>query len=70
MIVCLCAGVNDRSLRKAMREGARSIRELGEATGAGTHCGSCCCDLRRIAAENEPPNAAAGREPRIMVLRR
>ena len=54
MIVCLCAGVNDRTIREVMRDGAGNIREIGARTGAGTHCGACRCDLRRIAAEGQP----------------
>lgn len=70
MIVCLCAGVNDRTIRKAMQQGASNLREIGRATGAGMHCGNCRCDLRRIATESEQAPGAHGAEPRVLVLRR
>ena len=48
MIVCLCEGLSDRQLRTTVREGACTRFELSRQTGAGTHCGSCRCDLREI----------------------
>ncbi|WP_437958989.1 (2Fe-2S)-binding protein [Sorangium sp. So ce119] len=41
MYVCLCMGVCDREIREAMNEGACSVSEVMECTGAGTRCGSC-----------------------------
>ena len=46
MIVCLCHGVNDRALDKIIDAGARSVREIGDACGAGTDCGQCCSAVR------------------------
>ena len=53
MIVCLCEGLNDRKLREAIREGACDVRKLARTTRAGTHCGSCACDLKRLVAEEQ-----------------
>ncbi|MBF8222705.1 MULTISPECIES: (2Fe-2S)-binding protein [Halomonadaceae] len=41
MYVCLCKGVNDRAIRDAVEEGARSWREVRERTGCATQCGKC-----------------------------
>jgi bacterioferritin-associated ferredoxin len=48
MIVCLCEAMSERNVRQAVREGACSRFELSRSTGAGTHCGSCRCDLKHI----------------------
>lgn len=41
MIVCHCHAVSDRTLRRCIREGCATSRDLGECTGAGTGCGGC-----------------------------
>ena len=41
MIVCHCKGVSDRTIRKAVRDGARSPRQVGAACNAGRSCGGC-----------------------------
>lgn len=69
MIVCLCAGVNDRTIRTAIDGGSKNVKAVGSCTGAGTHCGSCCTDLRRMLQEEERPVNAKG-APQPMVLRR
>jgi bacterioferritin-associated ferredoxin len=41
LIVCHCQGVSDRSIREAVREGARSVRQVARACRAGRMCGGC-----------------------------
>lgn len=41
MIVCLCRGVSDRSVRLAVIQGARSVDEVSAVCGAGVGCGGC-----------------------------
>lgn len=41
MLVCHCRRVNDRAIRDAARDGARTFEEVGDACGAGTGCGGC-----------------------------
>jgi bacterioferritin-associated ferredoxin len=41
MIVCLCRGVTDRTVRKLVRQGAGSLYEVGLACSAGACCGAC-----------------------------
>jgi bacterioferritin-associated ferredoxin len=45
MIVCLCRGVSDRTVRAAIAAGAQTRDEVKEACGAGTDCGQCGADL-------------------------
>ena len=51
MIVCLCEGINDTSLRAAIRSGCRSVSELARRTRAATRCGACACDLKALLEE-------------------
>jgi len=41
MLVCHCKGVNDRTVKRAVREGADCLAGVGRACGAGTGCGGC-----------------------------
>jgi len=41
VIVCHCQGVSERQVRKAVREGARSVRQVARACRAGRMCGGC-----------------------------
>lgn len=61
MILCLCEGLSDRVLRSAVRDGACTVGALARRTGAGTGCGSCACDLKRLVAE-ETTSAPRGSE--------
>lgn len=51
MLICLCEGLSDRTLRACVRRGCRTVRQVGEETGAGKHCGSCACDVARLVAQ-------------------
>lgn len=71
MIVCLCEGVSDRGIRQAVDQGNTTARQITQATGAGSHCGLCRCDIRRLAKamrEGEPD--AAGGDGVAILLRR
>jgi bacterioferritin-associated ferredoxin len=41
VIVCHCRAATDREIRRAIRNGAVSLRELSHACGAGAGCGGC-----------------------------
>ncbi|GAB2792632.1 hypothetical protein GCM10027040_18500 [Halomonas shantousis] len=51
MYVCICKGVTDREIRETVAEGARSWREVREATGCATQCGKCACLGKKIVSE-------------------
>ncbi|MCB9570711.1 MAG: (2Fe-2S)-binding protein [Kofleriaceae bacterium] len=46
MIVCLCHPASDRDVDACIRQGARSVDDIGRMCGAGTGCGACRDDLR------------------------
>lgn len=41
MIVCCCHRVTDREIRRHASAGARTVRQVAEACGAGASCGGC-----------------------------
>lgn len=48
MLVCHCNGVSDKTVRRAVRQGAQSVAEVGRACGAGTCCQGCSPMIHRI----------------------
>ncbi len=52
-IVCSCMSVSEASIRNAIREhGLTSTAEIGALLGAGTNCGSCLPELKKMLALN------------------
>lgn len=49
-IVCHCKQVDYVTIRKAMAQGARTVEEIKEITGAGTGCGRCIPEIEKILA--------------------
>jgi len=41
MYVCLCKGITDRDIERAVEEGASSFREVRDQLGVSTQCGKC-----------------------------
>ncbi|RUO79764.1 (2Fe-2S)-binding protein [Idiomarina tyrosinivorans] len=52
MYVCLCKGVTDKTIRKAVAEdGVTSIRELRQQYGVASQCGCCKQCAKQVLAE-------------------
>ena len=51
MWVCHCVGVTDTRIREAMAEGAVNEEQVGAHCGAGTRCGGCRDEVRRLCDE-------------------
>ena len=56
--VCACFNVGRNTLIDAIVQGANSISAVGEATCAGTNCGSCRPELSRLLQDAALPVAA------------
>jgi bacterioferritin-associated ferredoxin len=54
MYICLCQGVTDRDIRRAVEQGATTFREVQEQLGVSTQCGSCELMARSVVAETMP----------------
>lgn len=59
MIVCLCRGVNDQQIRRAISHGAGCLDSIGRACGAGTACGSCRDEIALMLQESALRTRAA-----------
>ena len=51
MIVCLCKGVSERHVQTAIRDGARTRKQVTRACQAGGGCGACHGSIRQLLAE-------------------
>jgi len=49
MVVCHCLAVNDSTIRDLLDRGAVSVEEIASRCGAGTECGACLEQVRRLA---------------------
>lgn len=58
MIVCICRGVSDRTINRAIENGAETIADL-QRCGIGDCCGGCHGSLRMMLAEAAEARAAA-----------
>lgn len=47
-IVCNCVGVTASQIKKAVDEGASTLAEVQEVTGAGTVCGACLEEVEEL----------------------
>jgi len=48
MIICQCNGISDRTIRKAVRNGASNRSDIVRACTAGTACGGCAPAIDEI----------------------
>lgn len=46
--ICFCKNVSYIDIKKAMVQGARTVDEVKEMTGAGTGCGRCVSEIEKI----------------------
>jgi nitrite reductase (NADH) large subunit len=63
-IVCNCNKVSEARLREAIGGGAVTLEALGQATKAGTGCGSCRTELTQLLAA-QPQPAPVPIEPKV-----
>lgn len=47
-VVCNCMSVTNGMIKDAVDAGASTLAEVQEATGAGTVCGACEEDVKRL----------------------
>lgn len=50
-IVCNCFEISEEEIREAVKNGAHTVDEVGEATQAGTGCGACQPRIQEIIDE-------------------
>jgi NAD(P)H-nitrite reductase large subunit len=60
-LICACNNVGARRITSAISDGAGDLQAVGEATAAGTGCGSCRPEILRMlrdASKREAVHAA------------
>lgn len=50
-IVCNCMGITAGMIKEAVEAGSSTPEEIQEVTGAGTVCGACLEDVKRLVEE-------------------
>jgi assimilatory nitrate reductase catalytic subunit len=63
-VVCACFGVGRNTICDAIAAGAGSAAEIGVQLKAGTNCGSCIPELKRLIAQAAAANAATDPQQR------
>jgi assimilatory nitrate reductase catalytic subunit len=63
-IVCACFGVGRATICDAIAAGANSAADIGAQLKAGTNCGSCIPELKRLIAQANAAASAADPERR------
>ncbi len=56
-LVCACFGVGANAIRAAIEGGAKTADEVGAALRAGTNCGSCLPELKRMLSDERQSQA-------------
>jgi assimilatory nitrate reductase catalytic subunit len=51
-VVCACFGVGRAAISEAIANGARSAADIGARLKAGTNCGSCIPEMKRLIAQS------------------
>ncbi|MDO4534487.1 MAG: (2Fe-2S)-binding protein [Clostridium perfringens] len=51
--VCTCLGLTDDDIIKAVKDGAKTVDAIEEATGAGSVCGACKDEIQEIIDANK-----------------
>jgi len=67
-IVCACFGVGRAAICEAIAAGANSAAAIGAQLKAGTNCGSCIPELKRLIASANADGAAADPEQRRLTV--
>ena len=62
MYACLCFGVNEKTTRAYIRDGAHTLEALAEISKAGSDCGGCKARLQRLIAEETGPSNESARK--------
>jgi assimilatory nitrate reductase catalytic subunit len=61
-VICACFGVGLNVIRGALESGAAgTVEDIGEALRAGTNCGSCLPELKKIVSQQAKQEKSHGR---------
>lgn len=50
-VICNCLNITVKDIKEAVENGASTVEEIQEATGAGTVCGVCIDEIEDLLKE-------------------
>lgn len=50
-VICTCTGVTAEAIKEAFENGAHTVTDIQDATGAGTICGACLDEIEHLLDE-------------------
>lgn len=53
MYVCVCEGITDKQIKKAIDSGANTVRKLHDELGVASQCGQCGRCAKKILSEHK-----------------
>lgn len=59
MLVCLCKGVSDKTVRWLVQNGSTCCKDVMAKCRAGTDCGTCVPHLKALIEQTKAEEAAA-----------
>lgn len=63
MYICVCQAVTEKQIHAAVRDGARSMKDLRETLGVGVECGACGSCAKQCLREAKHDNAIINNMP-------
>jgi assimilatory nitrate reductase catalytic subunit len=57
-LVCACFGIGANTIRTVIEGGAQTTDDVGAVLRAGTNCGSCLPELKRMLSDERQPQAS------------
>ena len=70
MFVCNCNGINEKSVRKAVSNGASDWREVHAYYGCSPSCGKCECEMKIAIQEERINRESRQNNDTVMALNR
>jgi bacterioferritin-associated ferredoxin len=53
MIICHCEVISDQAVEAAMDDGAHTLDQVCQMTGAGQSCGGCIFSLQQVLCQHD-----------------
>ncbi|RYZ58846.1 MAG: (2Fe-2S)-binding protein [Proteobacteria bacterium] len=59
MYICLCHGINKKVVEKLQETGHCTVRQVQKQCQAGSSCGACLPDIRKLLKETTPQDSSS-----------
>lgn len=58
MFICVCKGLDEKSLREMSKKGVDTLSKVVKSCGAGGDCGTCAFKINRVLKDMKKEEAA------------